>query len=238
MLIQGCLEIGIAAMMYIVHREELYALEDQPEFAFFFYVNDFLSFFFSATVFLVLPLFVLLFYCLKFDRLSEKAFNDKYGAVYDSLKTNKRSILFFPMFFLVRRFVFILMAFQLSDEPGCFIFVLLGMTMIEAAYLFVCSPFETQLMQGLEVFNEMTSFILLYIALGFTQFISDDALKLDLGWVFNSIMGINICVHLYFMLRSTARDCKKKCRERKMKKQLREAETLSKKPQSQAEYIK
>lgn len=100
--------------MYIVHREELYELPNQADFALFFYFNDFLSFFFSATVFIILPIFVLVFYCLKFDKLSDKDFNDKYGAIYDSLKTKKRSILFFPIFFLIRRFIFILMAFKLS----------------------------------------------------------------------------------------------------------------------------
>ena len=51
----------------------------------------------------------------------------------------------------------------------------MAMTMIEAIYLFIYVPFETQLLQNLEVFNEMTSMILLYTALGFTDFEPEDA---------------------------------------------------------------
>lgn len=112
------------------------------------------------------------------------------------------------------------------------------MTMLEATYLFMYKPFETQLMLGLELFNEMTSLVLLYLALGFTDFISDEELEVELGWVFNSIMAVNICVHLYFMLRSSVNDCKRKCRQRMQKKRLQEAELLKKKPESQAEYLK
>ena len=219
MLIQGCLEIGISAMMYITHRQELIELAD-GSFSSFFVVNDFLSYFSSLLLFIVLPLFVIVFYCIRFKKLGDKDFKDKYGAVYDSLRTDRRSILFFPFFFLLRRYNFTLMAFWLSDRPSLFIFVLLLMTMIEAIYLFTFVPFETNLMQNLEVFNEITSFILLYISLGFTEFISDATLEDDLGWVFNGIMGVNICVHFYFMIRSTCSDIKKKCRERKAKKRL------------------
>ena len=48
------------------------------------------------------------------------------------------------------------------------------MTMIEAIYLFTAVPFETPLLQNLEVFNEITSMILLYTSLGFTDFIPED----------------------------------------------------------------
>ena len=101
-------------MIYIRYRGELIALlEDQ--YSFFFFVNDFLSIFFTVTL-CFLPLFVLCFYSRKFDRLPDKDFKDKYGSGYDSLKTNKRSILFFPVFFLVRRYFFTFLAFTMTDE--------------------------------------------------------------------------------------------------------------------------
>lgn len=83
--------------------------------------------------------------------------------------------MFFPVFFLCRRGFFIFLAFQMSDErSSLFIFLLMLMTMIEAIYLFTAVPFETPLLQNLEVFNEITSMILLYTSLGFTDFISED----------------------------------------------------------------
>lgn len=172
-----------------------------------------------------MPIFILAFYCRKFKRLGDKDFQDKYGSAIDSLKTDRRSIMFFPVFFLCRRGLFIFLAFELSDErSSLFIFLLMAMTMVEAIYLFTAVPFETPLLQNLEVFNEITSMILLYTSLGFTDFVPEDDVEttINLSWVFNSVMAINICVHLYFMLRSTCQDVKKKCRERKAKKKLQE----------------
>lgn len=58
---------------------------------------------------------------------------------------------------------------------GFFVFILMAMTMIELIYLIVFVPFDTQLLQSLEVFNEMTSMILLYTTLAFTDWIKGDA---------------------------------------------------------------
>ena len=72
-------------------------------------MNDFLSIFFMGTL-CILPVFIIGFYCKKFDQLKDKEFKDKYGSGYDSLKTNQRSILFFPVFFLFRRYFFTFLA--------------------------------------------------------------------------------------------------------------------------------
>ena len=110
---------------------------------------------------------------------------------------------------------------------GFFVFILMAMTMIELIYLIVYVPFDTQLLQSLEVFNEMTSMILLYTTLAFTDWLRSETFENNLGWVFNSAMAINICVHLYFMIRNTINDCKKKCKERKAKKMIKEGERLA-----------
>lgn len=73
-------------------------------------MNDFLSIFFLATL-CILPAFIIGFYCKKFDKLKEDEFKATYGSGYDSLKTNQRSILFFPVFFLARRYFFTFLAF-------------------------------------------------------------------------------------------------------------------------------
>ena len=108
MLIQGCLEIGISCGMYIAHRSEI--LESSDSYSMFYFVNDFLSIFFSVILGLI-PIFVIAFYSYNFKKLGNKEFKDKYGAVYDSLRTDRKSILFFPLFFLIRRYIFTFMAF-------------------------------------------------------------------------------------------------------------------------------
>ena len=143
----------------------------ENEYSAFLFINDFLSIFFISTL-AIMPIFLLAFYCKRFDKMADEGFKAKYGSGYDSLKTDRRSILFFPVFFLVRRGLFIFLALSLSDDrSSLFLFILMAMTIIEAIYLVIYKPFETQLLQNLELFNEITSMILLYTALGFTDWV-------------------------------------------------------------------
>ena len=48
------------------------------------WVNYFYSIFFT-TVLILMPLVVLIFYCINFKKLKEKEFEEKYGSVYEGL---------------------------------------------------------------------------------------------------------------------------------------------------------
>ena len=163
-----------------------------------------------------MPIFVLVFYCRNFKTLDDEKFTKKYGSAYDGLKTTRRSAIFFPFFFLMRRTAISCMAFWL-DRPEIFIFIMMLLTIIETVYLLVFKPFEERLLQRLELFNEFTSIMLLYATLCFTEYIYNDTAKSHIGWVFVGGMAVNMSVHLFFMVRGSCQDCKKKMRRRKMK---------------------
>ena len=148
--------------------------------------------------------------------LDDEKFTKKYGSAYDGLKTRQRSAIFFPFFFLMRRTAITCMAFWL-DRPEMFIFIMMLLTMIETIYLLVFKPFEEPLLQRLELFNEFTSIMLLYATLCFTEYIYNDTAKSHIGWVFVGGMAVNMSVHLFFMVRGSCQDCKKKMLKRKMK---------------------
>lgn len=163
MLIQGCLEIEVSALNYILDRDELLAIyAESPEYDSFFLVNDLLSF--SLMILLVImPIWVTIFYCYNFDKIGDKKFAEKYGSTYDGLRTDgKRSILFFPVYFLVRRWIFLMITIYGDNYPAQQLFCLLIMTIISLLYLLLYRPFDTPLLQNLEVFNEFTSMALLY----------------------------------------------------------------------------
>jgi hypothetical protein len=106
------------------------------------------------------------------------------------------------------------------------------MTIISLLYLLLYKPFDTSLLQNLEVFNEFTSLALLYTTLCWLKFydpsdedqevwfwIEDEPLRENIGNFFNAVMGLNVSVHLYFLFRSLYRDCKKMAQIKKLKKQ-------------------
>lgn len=164
MLIQGCLEIAIAAAVYLDDRDKLMATFDES-FDNFFLVNDALSFSLML-VLLVMPLWILVFYCFNFSKLANEKFASVFGSTYDGLRTDRRSVIFFPIYFLLRRFAFVFFALRLQYNASFQIFGLMILNLIAAAYLLVFKPFDLPLLQRLEVFNEFTSMILLYTTLG------------------------------------------------------------------------
>lgn len=104
----------------------------------------------------------------------------------------------------------------MSDKPSLFLFVLILMTMIEAIYLIRFEPFKTVLLQRLELFNEITSLVLLYTSLCLTLFVTLESTRDQVGYFFIGTMGVNIFVHLFYMVRSTVKDCKIRIRAKKV----------------------
>lgn len=169
-----------------------------------------------------LPIFILVFYCKKFDKLGDKKFEATWGSPYEGLRTDSRSVLFFPIFFLLRRYVFTASAFWVNEHGNMQINILILLTLISTAYLVAFKPFNSVLLQRLEVFNEVTSFALLYTCIYFTPYFDIEEhqeIRSDLGWVFNGFMVMNMSVHLFFLGRSSYLDCKKRGRARQFKKQ-------------------
>lgn len=55
---------------------------------------------------LLLPIFIVIFYTYNFHRWKDEEFEAKYGAVYEGFHKRKKSVLFYPVFFIVKRISF------------------------------------------------------------------------------------------------------------------------------------
>lgn len=215
LLIEGCLEIAISAGLYLLQEGALTAeREANPAY---FLTNDIMSYFLLSLL-LVLPIFILAFYCKNFERLGEEEFAAVWGSPYEGLRTETRSVLFFPVYFLIRRYLFSAAAFWMFDYGNLQVHILICLTMISTVYLLAFRPFKAVILQRLEVFNEVTSFVLLYICAYFTPFVDVEEhfdLINDLGKVFIAIMVMNLSVHLFFLGRSSFISCKNKVKARR-----------------------
>lgn len=70
-MIEGCLEIAISVGLYLLQKENLEAQrEENPGY---FLANDIMSYSLMI-ILLLLPFFILAFYCNKFDRLGDEDF--------------------------------------------------------------------------------------------------------------------------------------------------------------------
>lgn len=52
------------------------------------------------------------------DRLQEKDFSMKWSKFYEDLKPNVKVALYYPVIFMVRRLIFVLLAFLMYDYPS------------------------------------------------------------------------------------------------------------------------
>ena len=100
------------------------------------------------------------------------------------------------------------MALTMNQYCSFQLFALMLLTMVQFEYLVLYKPFNTPLLQRLELFNEATSLFLLSLCVCFTDYIDDEASINIVGWTFNAAMIFNMSVHLFFLGHSVVADCK------------------------------
>lgn len=60
-----------------------------------------------GSVLIMMPIFIAVFYPYNYNHITEGDFEKKYGEVYTGMHDNKKSTLFYPFFFMVRRYLFV-----------------------------------------------------------------------------------------------------------------------------------
>ena len=153
-ILEGCLDISICAMLNFVSKDGLKWESGMH------LVNNIFLIFLSVIV-IAFPIWVFWFYCKRFAKWEDKKFQSHYGAIFEGLKTNQKSSLAYPMIFLIRRFILIFVAKVTQTH----FFVQLSSTVIvsfiQVSYLVAFQPFEEPLMQKLEIFNEVTTILVI-----------------------------------------------------------------------------
>ena len=81
--------------------------------------------------------------------------------------------------------------------------------MISLCYLLLYKPFEDSLMQKLEVFNNVTEMIILYSVLSITNANAYASYPFYDALFISPLIG-NICVHLFFLMKSSIKSTYRK----------------------------
>lgn len=123
---------------------------------------------FFGLLIITFPVFVIGFYLRNFDRLGDEDFEHKYGAVYEGLRTDKKSILIYPVYFIIRRVSFMAICFLLYNFVVMQLFLVVLSSMIALAIILHVQPFDEPLIARLEVITECFTLVLIYIMYCFT----------------------------------------------------------------------
>lgn len=73
-------------------------------------------------------------------------------------------------------------------------------------------PFESKFDNRLEIFNELGSLCLVYIAMCFTNFVQDPELRYDIGPFYIAAHGMMLLVHITILFVSAGKTTKQACK--------------------------
>lgn len=71
-------------------------------------------------------------------------------------------------------------------------------------YLFWYKPYENPIDFAMEILNEITSLLMLYQMLTFTNWGPEPEVQYAIGYTFAATMALNLAIHILFMLGTTA----------------------------------
>ena len=208
---EACIDIAISGSINLIVDIEKGEVPMDTAFQ----IINSVALFVLYTATMAFPVFILAFYACKFAKWKDEDFDSKYGAIFEGLRKDRRSSLFYPFFFAIRRIILtvtvILTAEYLFVQLICQLLTL----SIHIWYLTTYEPFEEPLLQKLEVFNELTMTGLIYCVMSFSPLNQRmDANEIWLVGVFLAFLCLSMLVHLYFLMKDSYLATKQKYKRR------------------------
>ena len=111
-MIEGCLDIAICIAVNLIDISES---EEGLRWDTTFYMVNNISCFVLGFALMIFPVFVVIFYCRNFAKWTETSFEEKYGAIFEGLRKDRRSSLAYPIIFVFRRMVLVFIATVTKD---------------------------------------------------------------------------------------------------------------------------
>ena len=127
----------------------------------------------------------------------------------------KKSSLVYPLIFCLRRILLTTVLVVFNDNLFVQVLSTSFVSTLPIWYLLEFRPFEKPLLQKLEIFNEATMIVLVYVLMCFSESnlkYLDTELPFDITFAF-FLFG-NICGHLFFLLRRNYGDAAQKYKKR------------------------
>ena len=209
-LLEGCLDISICAYLQLFTSHEG---EERLMWGTAFDIINNLSCIILATAVAIFPVFILVFYCYKFEKWESEEFSEKYGAVFEGLRKDSRASLLYPIFFILRRFILVIVATVTQKNIFVQVLSMQVLSFLQISYLVRYRPFEEPLLQKLEIFNEVTTILLVDLL---TIFSDGNYMKKEFAMdiLFLVCLFSNIAVHMYFLIKDSLHSVRLRCKRR------------------------
>ena len=117
----------------------------------------------------------------KMDQWTEQSFQDKFGTLLEGVRVEDNStrkykvlILTHLSIFFVRRIIFVFALFILEKQPMVQLSILMLCSLGMLVFLIEVRPFSDDRSNKIEMFNEATQLILIYILIQFTSLTNNE----------------------------------------------------------------
>ena len=170
-----------------------------------------------AVVALLMPFYTSIFHGWNIDKMDDEDFSNKFCALYSGLNldekdSKRKSGLFYPFFFVVRRLLFFVAAIFLQDFLWGQLAIQFFCSITMIIYLLYWWPFETPFFTKIEVLNEVTSILLVYHLFMFTDWLPLAQTRYIMGWSFITVTVMNLAFHLFNLISNSVSSMRMKCR--------------------------
>jgi hypothetical protein len=173
------------------------------------YFGSILNYFFAilfACLLIITPFFIIFFYNWHFYKFTDEVFEAKFGTIYDGLRKDRKMVIWYTAYFVVRRAAFAMASVLLYKYPVLQLEVSMLITLAAACFILIADPFDEPLLNKLEVMTECFTLLLLMIVFAFTDMFYDRKFQYSIGFLFAIVMCLCIGIHLFFLTRDMVKD--------------------------------
>eukprot|EP00347_Sterkiella_histriomuscorum_P012080 403369967 len=169
--------------------------------------SDIFSSLFAITVFIISVNFPFIIWYLMYKNIKDlktEKLKSKIGALYMEVRVEQEDAklcIFFSVIYVLRRLLFNISAVAIKKYPFCQIQVLIMQSIMIMVYLVAVRPFETKLMNNLEIMNELGILFVSYHLTIFTDFQQDDDIQYMAGWSLIGVTLLNMTINITIMTR-------------------------------------
>ena len=186
-LLEGCVEIGMSAMISVIMIEKE-TFQNGWE------VIAILCAFLSLILLLLMPIFFLKIRPTFLEAVREAGGDrsaSRYAPLFEEYRVDKSALLY-PVVFFLRRYLMIIILTTMPSVGFAQIFTQMYATVFVIQYLWRVFPFENTFLNRQEIINECTVLCASYPLLTFTSFLRDEDRRIEFGWVVVAIILFNL----------------------------------------------
>lgn len=165
-------------------------------------------------VIVIFPFWAVFFYLKNFQSWKDEAFEAKFGAALEGLCLNSRSIVAYPIIFVLRRMALMFVVTAAEGMLFAQLYVMIFFSTIQVFYLSTYKPFTEPLLLKLDIFNEFTTVILVDLLVILTD-ANPSKIDLQVDIFFLTCLFGNLAVHLFFLMKNSFLTVKTTCKKRK-----------------------